>query len=330
MDSSTTGIMLLGLILVGLAALLLAGGVPAPAGSEAVSPQPAPVAASTVQSPPPRPTAAPIVDAGPSITLEERGSARLRAQGYDPSGGMVTYLWSAPAGRFDDPHALQPVYTAPSVCGCEECIPLTLTVTNRSGVSASDQVYVRVYGDPISCSSSVERSLCAPTPNPCQAQEPVKPHYNCQYEPPPCESSCIHHVMPEPTCPQAPVPCCTSPCGWPLGFLVSSPEQSVRPADHPHPLIDRRYPAYMDEGGAVRITAKVNNPACTSVCFTWTASKGWFEDADTLSPIYHAPLSDRSDGEDATITLTIHDGFGGKSHDQIRIHIRNLYPQRRP
>ncbi len=328
MDSSIIGIALLSLLVVGLAVLLLAGGGTTPVESKVITPQPTLGETNAPESTISRVNIVPVVNAGPSMSLEEGGSIRLHAQGYDPNGGQVTYLWNAPAGRFDDPHTLQPVYTAPSICGCEECIPLTLTVTNEDGVSASEQVYVHVYGDPISCSSSVARLSCPSTSNPCQAQEPVKPHYSCQYEPPPCESHCIHHVMPGPTCSQTPTPCCVSSCNWPLGFLASYSEKTSRPADRPKLLIDRHYPAYMDEGGAVRITAKVNNPVCVPVCFTWTASKGRLENADTLSPIYHAPLSDRSGGEDVAITLAIYDGLGGKSYDQIRIHIRNLDTQR--
>lgn len=323
MDSTTTGIMLIALVLGGLALLFLAGGSSEPVGTEPIPPrQPAQIAAPAVT--PARPTAPPLVEAGADVTLDEGGSVRLQGQGYDPSGGELTYTWTAPAGRFDDPHSLQPVYTAPSVCGCEECIPLTLTATNSAGMSASDQLYVRIHGDPISCSGGTSVKSCG---NPCPPQAPARPVYRCEPEPPPCASGCVRHVMPVPACPKAPVPCCDSPCGWPLGFLVS-PRQPTTPADHPKPLIDRHYPAEISEGGAVQLSARVNNPACTEVCFTWTASKGWFERADTLSPIYHAPNSDRIGGEDAAITLTLHDGLGGTSRDQIRIHIRNLDPQR--
>ena len=68
----------------------------------------------------------------------------------------------------------------------------------------------------------------------------------------------------------------------------------------------------------------IANPGCTSVCFSWSASKGWFEDADTLEPVYHAPMSDRIGGERVTISLVIYDGYGGRSYDQIRIDIDNL------
>ena len=80
----------------------------------------------------------------------------------------------------------------------------------------------------------------------------------------------------------------------------------------------------MSEDGSVKLYGRVTNPACADVCFSWKASKGTFEDADTLTPIYRAPTSDRFGGEDATITLTIHDEYGNEAYDQIKIHINNL------
>ena len=81
------------------------------------------------------------------------------------------------------------------------------------------------------------------------------------------------------------------------------------------------------------IEGHISNPACLSVCFTWSASKGWLERADTLQPIYHAPESDRHGGEPVTITLAVYDSSGGRSYDQIRIHIENndpMYRRSRP
>jgi len=74
------------------------------------------------------------------------------------------------------------------------------------------------------------------------------------------------------------------------------------------------------------ISGYISNPACLSVCFTWSASKGWLDGTDTLRPVYHAPESDRRDGETATITLTVYDAAGGRSYDQIRVRIVNTDP----
>jgi hypothetical protein len=73
----------------------------------------------------------------------------------------------------------------------------------------------------------------------------------------------------------------------------------------------------------VALRAIVANPGCSSVCFTWSASQGWFERADTLEPVYHAPQTERREGERVTITFTIHDATGQPSSDQIRLEVDN-------
>jgi hypothetical protein len=42
-----------------------------------------------------------------------------------------------------------------------------------------------------------------------------------------------------------------------------------------------------------------------------------------LEPIYHAPQTERREGETVTITFTIHDATGRPSFDQIRLEIEN-------
>ena len=107
---------------------------------------------------------------------------------------------------------------------------------------------------------------------------------------------------------------------WPFG------PQSEHPRDRPKPRIDRHYFSSINEGSAMPIKGNISNPVCVSVCFTWSASKGWLEGANTLQPIYHAPESDRRDGETVTITLAAYDSSGGRSYDQIRVRIVNTDP----
>jgi len=95
----------------------------------------------------------------------------------------------------------------------------------------------------------------------------------------------------------------------------------LSPEDRPTPFIVRQFPTPVAEGSATPLHALVRNPACSSVCFAWSASQGWFERADTLEPIYHAPITARTDGDRVTITFTIHDATGRPSYDQIRIQV---------
>ena len=126
--------------------------------------------------------------------------------------------------------------------------------------------------------------------------------------------------------PRSPVPCsCGDPCGgtwaggWPFG------PQPEHPRDRAKARIDRQYPARISEGAAISIRGYVENPACLSVCYTWTVNKGRLEDAHTLQPVYRAPESHRVGGEPVTITFTVYDASGSRSYDQIRIHIDNVH-----
>ena len=323
MNDNSTWLILVALVGVALAVFLFSGVAPADVGSETT--EAVPVEQGSVQRAVVRAVtvSAPLVaEAGANITLNERESVRLHGEAWNVGNEAIAYRWSAEGrrGYFDNAFQQNPVYTAPSVCGCDECIPITLTVTTASGVSVSDQVYVRVRGDPLNCGTPQVASRCAQQPNPCWTPPKAT---RCQPVRPPCESPCIRHIT-IPMCSVAPVPCCAAPCRWVPGYPLPSGDVTVRPADRPSPLIVRGYPGTMSEGGSVKLYGTVTNPACTSVCFTWKASKGWFEDADTLTPVYHAPMSDRFGGEQATITLTIHDAYGGESYDQIRIQIDNL------
>jgi hypothetical protein len=324
MDSSSTMILLgvgavvvLLLILLGPAENTVGDGAALqPAGSAAIG-------AETVS----RPSGAPTVHAGSDRTVEERETVQLDGRGTAPGGGAVTYLWTdgGALGFFANARSPTTAYTAPSVCGCEQRVTLTLTATSADGVSVSDSMVLTVR-DPLNCPTGTHE-ICGAFTTPLDPCRCIGAEATCPARPAePCASPCMTYV-PAPTgCPEAPFPCpcAVSGCeaqwtsGWPFG---SQPEH---PRDRAKPRIGRQYRASMAEGSAMPIAGYIDNPACVSVCFTWSVTKGWLEGADTLQPIYHAPQSDRRDGESATITLTVHDGSGGRSYDQIRIHIDNV------
>jgi len=318
MNSSTMLVVLASLIAIGAAILLL--GTPA---ADTVTADTAQVSgASQIAAAGSDPAVPPTVDAGSNLTLSEGERAQLHGQASVPGGGVLHYRWSVATGQgtFSDPTRPDPVFTAPAICACEACVSVTLTVTTDAGASASDQLTVRVEGDPISCRSASASYPCLSS-SPCPPKPPVTVS-RCQPFQLPCDSPCVPLITPTPACPRAPVPCCSGPCGG--SMLLWPPE--MRPAEsgeHATPLIDRHYPAWIDENTAIRLSGTVNNPTCTAVCFAWTATKGSFENADTLTPIYHAPSSDRLSGETVTITLTVRDAFGGSAYDQIRVRIAN-------
>lgn len=341
MGEGSSWVWLVGILAVGLALVLLFTATPEAPTVPAESPpsQVSVVSQASQAAHAAHAVTLPIVNAGKDLILDERETVRLMGEGHDPSGGAVTTYWAAEGGRgrFDDPYRPQPVYTAPTICGCEECIRLTLTVTNAQGVSASDQMWVRVRGDPITCPTLATWGPCECPPRPCDVPcvPPVRPTKRCEPEPPPCEVPCVPLISPPEPCAPLPVPCvCEPPCGWPCDQLPCGPtwtyplslELSVPcpPGVRPTPHINRHYPATVNEGGSVQLHGRVSNPGCRPVCFLWKADKGWFDDPSSLNPIWHASMSDRCGGEDACITLTVMDACNGRGYDQIRIHINNL------
>ncbi len=268
------------------------------------------------------------VSAGVDRVVGEREAMRLSGSSRGGSG-TVTYRWTASSnlGTFSDPTRLDAIYTAPSACDCCQEVTLTLTATDRLGATASDATVFRIR-DPIACPSprgcgemAVAIAPACPPP-PCPSVAAKSP---CPSADTPCDGPCVSYAPERPVCRQVPVPCrCAGECGpaWDSSWPLVAPPLS--PEERPTPRIVRQFPAHVVEGSATSLRALVRNPACSSVCFAWSASQGWFERADTLEPVYHAPTTERPEGERITITFTIHDATGRPSYDQIRIQVGNV------
>jgi len=280
---------------------------------------------SVIQS---RLSSVPVVHAGLDRTVGERARIELLGEGYDPSGLPVTYAWTAQGGLgfFENAHSPITAFTAPSACDCNDMVILTLTVTSASGVSVSDQMVIAVR-DPLACPTLTYESSGYYVTVPVDICQDDVTKVSCPATPSkPCDSPCISDAPIDGGCSEPPIPCPCTECiepwqtGWPFD------EQPGHPKDRAKPSIDRHFPREMNESGAVTLQGYIRNPACQSVCYRWSASKGWLENANTLTPIYHAPESDRLEGETVTISLIIYDAAQGRSYDQIRIKIRNTNP----
>ncbi len=331
MSSSNSTILITAGIGVGLLALLLLmGSGPAPATDTGITTS----AVSTVNTG--RQTAtttasAPVVHAGLDRTVGERERVQLSGEAVDSNGLPMTYLWTAQGGLgfFENAHSPTSIYTAPSACDCNEMVILTLTATNSAGHSAYDQMVISVR-DPLVCPTTCDTSgfyVIVPVDecyeNDADATCPATPSE-------PCDSPCISEVPAISDCPDMAVPCpctenvdCAEPwqTGWPF-----EPSQATHPKDRAKPSIGRNFPTVINEGAKTLLQGYIRNPACQPVCYSWAASKGWLENSNTLTPTYHAPDSDRLEGETVTISLIVYDTAEGRSYDQIRIKIRNTNP----
>jgi hypothetical protein len=265
------------------------------------------------------------VDVGSDVTVREREAIQLTATVFGVTEDSVSFRWAAVGalGSFSDPTAKEPVYTAPSACDCEDSVVLTLTVTDAYAVSANDSLVLTVY-DPAACPRDpcVHDPVCLPIDIcPVLSEEvcPPKPDVACEtpcIEDPPTADPCGEIVVP--------CPCVGGDCG--STWMSSWPFEPTAglPGDRPKPRIVRQFPAHISEGALFRFSGMISNPACIPGCFVWAASKGILEGADTLSPTFHAPQTDRAGGERVTISLILYDGNGGRSYDQVRLTIDNL------
>jgi len=265
------------------------------------------------------------VDVGGDLTVGEREAVQLTGFVEGAAAGTLSYRWAAQGGPgfFNNPNIANPIFTAPSACDCEDSVLLVLIVTDASGRTAGDALILTVR-DPLACPPDP----CAPVPV-CVPVDPCAPpvEATCPARPDvACETPCITEVPPADPCGQVVVPCpcvagdCSSTwmTSWPF---EPAPGSAV---DRPTPRIARQFPSHIAEGASFKLIGTISNPGCAAGCFVWIANKGILEDADTLSPIYHAPMSDRPRGETATISLILYDGFGGRSYDQIRLTIDNV------
>jgi outer membrane protein OmpA-like peptidoglycan-associated protein len=102
-----------------------------------------------VAPPPPPPPPPPAAENRPPsvralcnpCTVEIGKTATLTAEAADPDGDALTYRWSAAAGSLSTPSTRQTPWTAPMQDGA---VPITVTVTDTRGGTASDAVTLHV------------------------------------------------------------------------------------------------------------------------------------------------------------------------------------------
>jgi len=255
----------------------------------------------------PKPVIVPYVNAGPDVSVTECCSTRLTCEGYNPSGGSLTYHWAAKDGKgsFNDASLLHPVYTAPSVCGCSDDIVLTLTATNEHGIQASDSMVVRVR-DTVSC-LPLER--CRPiTPAPCRVA-PVSP---------PCAVVPVQHCPPHSAAVCVPaVPYCSPEC-----------PQAKPIVNHP-PIANAGDDMVMTECTAAQLTCEGYDPDGDPVTYYWRAvgERGSFDNPRVLHPKYTAPAVDGCKARDYVfLSLTVTDNHGASAYDSLVVHVKEACP----
>ena len=102
--------------------------------------------------PPPPPPPPPPVNHPPTVqascdpcTVDVGQRATVSAKAEDPDGDTLTYQWTAPAGTLADATAPTTAWTAPDQAGP---VPITITVNDGKGGTASDTTTIQVVQPP--------------------------------------------------------------------------------------------------------------------------------------------------------------------------------------
>ena len=328
MNSNSSTLVLVGIGLAVLLGLLFLSGGGTQAPGDAATSETVSVGEEGASMVEVRPTLS--VEIGESLVLGERETVVLEAQVQGGADGPVRYQWTADGdlGFFSHPNERRTHYTAPSSCDCQEHIVITLTAIDGMGAAAVDTIYVSVPSLAV-CSKDPCEPVCVkpdPVCIPSEGTCTTAPENPCPEADVACETPCIETIPPEDPCDAAisPCPCVEGDCtstwmpSWPF-----QDEETPAASERPRPLIVRQFPAHITEGSSFQLRGAISNPGCHTACFVWTASKGELVGAETLTPIFHAPQTDRPHGETVSISLAIYDPFGGRSYDQIRLTIDN-------
>ncbi len=106
-----------------------------------------------VPPPPPPPPPAPPQNHPPTVkarcepcSVEVGKSSTVTADAQDPDSDQLAYKWSAPTGTLQNPADRQTLWTAPMEPGP---VPVTVTVDDGKGGTASDTVTIQVVRPPV-------------------------------------------------------------------------------------------------------------------------------------------------------------------------------------
>ncbi|MCD6135607.1 VWA domain-containing protein [Candidatus Bipolaricaulota bacterium] len=295
-----------------------------------------PVPCTTCQQPASPPSSPPLGCAPAVKSVDEGSSIQLHGTASDPDCGIVSVLWSADQGSFDDPTNLDPVYTAPMVDCCDGAnVCVTLVATDNCGAKGTDSFVLHINnvnhapiidaGSDIVVDEGATIQLCASASDP--DGDALKYHWSI-----PCGKGELTDPMLLNPVFTAPL---TSVCdGEDIVLLLTvidscgaSTEDKVtvhvRNLNAP-PILELGPGFSMKEGTSSILHAVATDPECGPLSYYWTASAGSFDNACSATPCYSAPQVSACEGEDVTIYLTVTDSCGASASDSYVIHVDNV------
>ncbi len=296
---------------------------------------PAPCTSCSQQTPPPPPPAP--VGCAPAVKSVDEGSTiQLHGTASDADCGVVSMLWSAPLGSFDDPTSLAPMYTAPMVDCCDGAnVCITLVATDNCGAKGTDSFVLHINnvnhppiinaGSDIVIDEGATVQLCATASDP--DGDALKYHWSI-----PCGKGELNDPMLLNPVFTAPL---TSLCQGEdivLKLTVvdscgasSEDNVTIHVRNLNAPPIVKLGPGFsMKEGTTSVLHAVASDPECAPLTYYWSASAGSFDDACSATPCFTTPQVSVCEGADVTVSVTVTDVCGASATDSYVIHVDNV------
>ena len=296
-----------------------------------------PVPCTTCQQPAPPQVSPTPTGCAPAVkSVDEGSSIQLHGTASDADCGIVSVLWSADQGSFNDPTSLDPIYTAPMVDCCDGAdVCVTLVATDDCGAKGMDSFVLHINnvnhapvidaGSDIVIDEGATMQLCA------NASDPDGDEINYHWSIPCGKGELNDPILLNPVF-TAPL---TSLCnGEDIVLLLTvidscgaSTEDTVtihvRNLNAP-PIVELGTGFSMKEGTISILHAVATDPECAPLSYYWTTSAGSFDDACSATPCFTAPQVSACEGQDVTISLMVTDACGASAIDSCVIHVDNV------
>jgi hypothetical protein len=283
--------------------------------------------AQPVTAPCAAPTVAKVVNEGESIQLHGTAS--------DYDCNILSTLWQASAGTFNDPTSLDPIYTAPMLSGCNDAeVTVALTAVDGCGTSGTDSFRLHIVNVNHAPSVSAGNDIWMDEGDAIVLQAVAQDADNeglgvrwaaggpGSFDDPAVLGAVFHAPLID-LCEGIDIPLVVTvidPCGASACDTVVVHVRNINRA----PIVDLGPDFSLDEGQAIRWTPSVADPDCDVLRYCWTTSAGTFDAANSANPLFAAPATFKCAGEPIVVTLTVTDPCGLTATDSVTIQVCNI------